>query len=76
MTLDLTNDEEVKLIVDETINRLGQIDILVNNVGAGFPTIIGSEIFMQNYDKTMRLNIRTAVYLAHLTVSYLEKTKE
>lgn len=31
---DITNPEEVQTVVDETIQRFGKIDILVNNSGA------------------------------------------
>jgi len=66
---DLTNDKDVKRLVDTTIDQFGQLDVLVNNAGAGFVTIIGSENFMENYEKSMRLDIRSIVYLTDLAVS-------
>ena len=35
LTLDVTNDEDVKRVVGDVIDREGSIDILVNNAGVG-----------------------------------------
>ncbi len=75
MIADLTNDDDMKRLIDTTIDHFGQLDVLVNNAGAGFMTLIGTENFMENYEKSMRLDIRAIVYLSHLAVPHLEKTK-
>ena len=35
LTLDVKNDEDVKRVVEDVIDREGSIDILVNNAGVG-----------------------------------------
>ncbi|ELB05492.1 SDR family NAD(P)-dependent oxidoreductase [Enterococcus faecium] len=36
LTLDVTNEDEIKTVVDETIKHFETIDILVNNAGLGY----------------------------------------
>jgi NAD(P)-dependent dehydrogenase (short-subunit alcohol dehydrogenase family) len=35
LTLDVTNDAQIKQVIKETTERLGRIDVLVNNAGFG-----------------------------------------
>ncbi|XP_063540763.1 3-oxoacyl-[acyl-carrier-protein] reductase FabG-like [Cydia strobilella] len=72
---DITKDEEVKTIVKETIDRFGQLDILINNAGAAISTSILDENLMKNFDLIMNTNLRSMVYLTHLAAPYLIKTK-
>jgi gluconate 5-dehydrogenase len=55
---DASKPEEVQRVVDETMHRLGQIDILINNAGAtwGAPT---EDYPLEAWDKVMNLNIRS-----------------
>jgi short-subunit dehydrogenase len=47
----------------------------VNNAGAGVVTPIKDPSIMDSYERFMKLNVRSVVYLTHLAVEYLEKTK-
>jgi gluconate 5-dehydrogenase len=55
---DASDPEQVKKIVDETMQRLGAIDILVNNAGAtwGAPA---EDHPLEAWDKVMNLNVRS-----------------
>jgi len=72
---DITKDEDAKRLVDSTINEFGKIDILVNNAGAGWVTNINDPNVMENYEKVMKLDLRSVVFLTHLTIPFLEKTR-
>jgi len=72
---DITNDDDAKNLIDSTVNEFGKIDVLVNNAGAGWLTSIYDNNLMDNYEKIMRIDLRSVVYLSHLAVPYLEKTK-
>ncbi|XP_059046911.1 uncharacterized oxidoreductase SSP0419-like [Achroia grisella] len=72
---DVSNDDEVKRIVTETINEFGQIDVLVNNAGMAFYGNILSGDILQAYDKTLAVNMRAVVLLTSLVAPHLVKTK-
>jgi NAD(P)-dependent dehydrogenase (short-subunit alcohol dehydrogenase family) len=62
-------------LINSTISKFGKLDILVNNAGAGVVASIKYPSIMDSYERFMKLNVRSVVYLTHLAVEYLEKTK-
>ncbi len=62
-------------MVESTAKQFSKIDVLVNNAGAGSFTNIVDPNLMENYEKVMKIDLRAVVYLTHLTIPYLEKTK-
>src|SRR5215469_3601876 len=60
---DLRRSTEVLALVDVTETRLGPVDILISNAGAGDHKRL-EEISMQEWDETMNLNLRAAFLLA------------
>ncbi|XP_061727198.1 uncharacterized oxidoreductase SSP0419-like [Cydia pomonella] len=70
---DLTNDSEVKRVVEETIKRFGQIDVLINNAGIVKNTKVEEGI--SDYDKIFNTNLRSVYLLTSLAVPHLIKTK-
>ncbi|CAH0579143.1 unnamed protein product [Chrysodeixis includens] len=72
---DLTNENDLKKVVNETVNRFGQIDILINNAGMTIAANIVSENAIEAFDKVMNANLRSAVYLTHLAAPHIIKTK-
>lgn len=69
---DVTKDAE--RIVQETINKFGQLDVLINNAGYGKPdTVVGVDL--AQFDSIFDTNIRSVITLTKLCVPYLEKTK-
>nr|XP_049694218.1 17-beta-hydroxysteroid dehydrogenase 14 isoform X3 [Helicoverpa armigera] len=75
LVADVTKEEDIKRIIDETLRVFGKLDILVNNAGIANPAGIQSEDAMAVFDKVMTTNLRSAVYLTHLAAPYLVKTK-
>ncbi|XP_049876416.1 uncharacterized oxidoreductase SERP2049-like [Pectinophora gossypiella] len=70
---DLTVDEDVKRIVTETIKCFGQIDILINNAGAG--VVAGLRDGVKHLDDMINLNLRSVYLLTQLAADYIIKTK-
>lgn len=68
---DVTQD--AKRIIDETVNRFGRIDVLVNNAGI-FRGDSVVEFNTNEYDKLMEINLKSAIILTNLAVPQLEKT--
>ncbi|VVC97037.1 uncharacterized oxidoreductase SSP0419-like [Leptidea sinapis] len=72
---ELANDDDVKRILDETIQKFGKLDILVNNAGT---SVMGSILIgdiMKALDDVFKVNFRSIVYLTKLAAPYLTQTK-
>jgi 3-oxoacyl-[acyl-carrier protein] reductase len=64
---DLTRDDEIQRLVEETQQRLGAPNILINNAGWGkrAPVV---KVQGEDLDQTLRLNLRAPIILAQLFV--------
>ncbi len=54
---DITNPEQVKQIVETTMNRWGRIDILVNSAGIGEASIPPEELSEENWNSVINVNL-------------------
>ncbi|KAL0821676.1 hypothetical protein ABMA28_005116 [Loxostege sticticalis] len=72
---DMTKDNDVQKIVNDTLNQFGKIDVLVNNAGVGGNIDITDESAMKVYDNVIATNLRSVVYLTHLASKYIIETK-
>ncbi|XP_067950823.1 3-oxoacyl-[acyl-carrier-protein] reductase FabG-like [Watersipora subatra] len=71
---DLTEESVVEELVHKTIEHYGQLDVLVNN--AGMVEMGGIETTsLEQYDKTMNVNLRVIYHLTMLAVPHLIATK-
>jgi NAD(P)-dependent dehydrogenase (short-subunit alcohol dehydrogenase family) len=59
------NEEECRRLVDETMKRLGSIDVLVNNAGAAWGAA-AEDHPVEAWDKVMNLNVRSYFILSQL----------
>ncbi|XP_013197931.2 dihydroanticapsin 7-dehydrogenase-like [Amyelois transitella] len=71
---DLTKESDIENIVKSTIDKYGQLDVLVNNAGILETGSIENTSLAQ-YDRLMNTNVRSIYYLTMLAVSHLLKTK-
>lgn len=71
---DITETSQVDQLVSDTIDTFGRIDVLVNSAG-----IIKSgnieNTTLDDWDKMMNVNLRSAFYLIQKCVPYLEAAK-
>ncbi|XP_026725155.1 uncharacterized protein LOC113492068 [Trichoplusia ni] len=72
---DVTNENDLKKIVNETVKHFGKIDILINNAGMSLLSSILAENAIEIFDKVMNTNLRSTVYLTHLAAPHIIKTK-
>lgn len=73
----LENSEIPEKIVNETLNKFGQIDVLINNAGtASKPGIEDKDrLALDNLDFIYAVNFRSIVQLSLLALPHLKKTK-
>lgn len=72
---DLTKDQDVKKLVDETIKTFGKLDILVNNAGYGGYAMITDDKFMDVFDSVFDTNVRGVLRVTKQAVPHLLKSK-
>ncbi|WP_292379967.1 7-alpha-hydroxysteroid dehydrogenase [Methanosarcina sp. UBA289] len=70
---DVTKEEELANLVDETIEKFGKITILVNNVGGGGPKPF--DMPMDDFIWAYKLNVFSGFRLSQLCVPYMEKIR-
>lgn len=72
---DMTNPDDVRRLVDETISRFGTIHILVNNVGGvgGFSPF--DELSDDDWLKIIGLNLMSVVRVTRTVLPYMQKEK-
>jgi len=71
---DLTKEDDVKRIVDETMKKFNNIHILVNNAGI-LETGTIENTSLDQYDRVMNSNMRCVYHLTMLCVPHLIKVK-
>jgi 3-oxoacyl-[acyl-carrier protein] reductase len=70
MPTDLTRDEEITRLVDSAREKWGGVDILINNAGWGKRApVVRAKI--EDWDQTLRVNLRAPMLLAHLLVPHM-----
>ncbi|KAL4218643.1 hypothetical protein ACF0H5_021232 [Mactra antiquata] len=71
---DVTIEADLERLVNDVIEKFGQIDVLVQNAAiVTYNTTLTTP--MEEFDLVMRTNIRAPFYLAKLCLPYLIKTK-
>ena len=74
ISADITKEEEVKKVVEETIKKFGKLDILVNNAGI-FPKIKQlHEISELEWNKVLDVNLNGPFRFTKFSIPYLQKT--
>ncbi|XP_063829293.1 3-oxoacyl-[acyl-carrier-protein] reductase FabG-like [Ostrinia nubilalis] len=73
LVADVNIEDDLKKIVDETVQHFGRIDVLVNN--AGFTILKEIKDGVDAFDSVMRTNLRAPYLLTSLALPYLIKTK-
>jgi citronellol/citronellal dehydrogenase len=68
--VDVRNEEEIKAMVDATIERFGRVDILINNAGALWwkPVV---ETPAKRFDLIMSVNVRASFLTAHYCLPHM-----
>jgi NAD(P)-dependent dehydrogenase (short-subunit alcohol dehydrogenase family) len=68
---DVTSQEEVAGAVSQAIEQLGYVDTVVNNAGGSNFMVGFADLRLSGWDKLMRLNLSSAVYVCHAFAGHL-----
>jgi NAD(P)-dependent dehydrogenase (short-subunit alcohol dehydrogenase family) len=71
ITADVTDPDAVSGAVSTAIDQLGHVDIVVNNAGGSNFMVPFLDVRLPGWDKLMRLNLSSAVYVCHAIGGHL-----
>jgi NAD(P)-dependent dehydrogenase (short-subunit alcohol dehydrogenase family) len=71
---DVSKEEEVKIMVEETVNTFGKINYLINNAGIGINKHI-SELTLEEWNRVLGVNLTGAFLCSKYAYPYLKKEK-
>jgi NAD(P)-dependent dehydrogenase (short-subunit alcohol dehydrogenase family) len=72
---DLSKEDQVLKLIEETIKEFGKLDVLVNSAAVLIADSIKDSNISQKCDIIFNNNVRPIIQLIHLSIPYLEKTK-
>ena len=72
---EMTEDKTLHELVDKTVSKFGQIDVVVNNAGGAAEQIGLDTAEIESWDYIFNLNLKSLMVLNSLALPYLEKTK-
>jgi len=73
---DVTSADAVDAAVATAIEQLGQVDVVVNNAGGSNFMAAFLDLRLSGWDKLMRLNLDSAVYVCHAIGGHLVERAE
>ncbi|HVD27253.1 MAG TPA: SDR family NAD(P)-dependent oxidoreductase [Mycobacteriales bacterium] len=68
---DVTDDEAARAVVAGAIDGLGQLDVVVNNVGGNGVMVPFHQLRFAGWTKVMRLNVESAVHVLQAAAPHL-----
>uniref|UniRef100_A0A914ZCN4 Uncharacterized protein n=1 Tax=Panagrolaimus superbus TaxID=310955 RepID=A0A914ZCN4_9BILA len=71
----VTEEKTLKALIDETIQKFGRLDVLINNVGIACKEGCKDHRSMENLDYVLDVNLKSIIHLTELAIPHLEKTK-
>jgi 3-oxoacyl-[acyl-carrier protein] reductase len=74
LRLDVTDKENIKEAIQESINHFGQLDYLINNAGISILTTVEDEDYEEHWDKTLNVVLTGQVNLIRAALPYLLKS--
>lgn len=72
---DMSNEEEARGVIDKTIARFKQLDVLINNAGFAISTTILDKDFINKFDTVLNTNLRGVAVITHAAAPHLIKSK-
>ena len=73
ITTDVSSEEEVKKLIDETVNAYGKLDIIVNNVSVAIGGYPITDMSNEDWQKIIGINFSSVFYGCKHSIPYLKK---
>jgi meso-butanediol dehydrogenase/(S,S)-butanediol dehydrogenase/diacetyl reductase len=73
---DATKEEDVDRMVAQTLEAYPAVDILVNNVGGGWDSTFIAKFSVENWDRTIELNLKSTFLCSRAVSREMMKRKE
>ena len=71
---DVSRTDDVRLLAESVANRLGSVDVLVNNAGISRPRTL-EEITIEDFDTTIAVNLRSAFLVTQAVLPSMRAKK-
>ena len=71
---DVSRPDDVRLLAESVANRLGPVDVLVNNAGISRPRTL-EEITIEDFDATIAVNLRSAFLVTQAVLPSMRSRK-
>ena len=72
---DFGDHDQVRNFIAQAVDKLGGIDILVNNVGIAGPTCLTEEGDFDDWDLTMKINLGSHFYCSREVIPHLKRQR-
>jgi L-fucose dehydrogenase len=72
---DVTQEADLRALVDQTVARFGRLDCMVNNAGWHPPAMSIDQVTVEDFELLLRLNLTSTFLGCKLAVPHLRKTR-
>lgn len=72
---DIASEAEARGAVEKAVDEFGKIDVLVNNAGVFLFTGELTDYPVDDFDRTLRMNVRSAFLMTKFALPHLQKSK-
>jgi L-fucose dehydrogenase len=72
---DVTQEADMRALMDQTVARFGRLDCVVNNAGWHPPAMTIDQTTVEDFERLLRLNLTSAFMGCKLAVPHLRKTR-
>ena len=73
ITTDVSNEDQVKKLIDETVSEYGKLDIIVNNVSVAIGGYPITDMSNEDWQKIIGINFSSVFYGCKHSIPYLKK---
>ncbi len=67
---DVSDPEQAQSLIDQTIERFGRIDVLVNNAGINIDRTL-RKLSVEDWDKVIQVDLNSAFYTVHAALPHM-----
>lgn len=71
---DIAEEVNAKACVEQAVSTYGKLDVLVNNAGVFLATAMTEDYPVEDFDRTLRMNLRSAFLMTKYALPHLHKT--